>query len=392
MRASMLAVIAVAAVVGLGVVFTVKTLGLLNPPPQPVVEVVQPPPPKPVPPPEPPPPPLVLVSTTHLFSGDTISPASIRPRYLRPEEIKAYEANKAAYLPGVPEITYFRNSARDVPADRPLMAADLKDPIKPESLNSRLLPGTRAVSVGVHKHHSAGGLIQVGDWVDVYLNTEVSRTDLPNTKIPHTGILVQQALVVAKRDTLYSIYAPLVPGEPVNFTLATNPYRAALIEYGRSIGAISLVPVSSSEKKRLDALRTDAMDDASKLPHGITFAKPGSVEYQNELDRIEQYTRGGLAIGNEDLAKVLNLKPIPPLPPPTSAPPPPAQPIPPTPVSVEIYSGVNKASTATFTPPSQPAPAAIRPAPTPWVPPPPAQYLFGPATGTNTGIVQPGPK
>ena len=368
MRASMLAVIAVAAVVGLGVVFTVKTLGLLNPPPAPVVEAPPPPPA--------PPPPLVLAPVRHLFAGDTINPTDIRPRYLRADEMKEYEKNKAEYLPAVPEITYFRYSATAVAADQPLKHKDLKEPTKPESLNARLLPGTRAVSVGVHKQHSAGGLIQVGDWVDVYLNTEVSRTDLP-VKIPHTGVLVQQALVVAKRDTLYSIYAPLIPGEPVQFTLATNPYRAALIEYGRTIGTISLVPVSGAEKRRLDALKAAALDDPNALPNGVTFAAAGSPEFRAEAERIDKYTRGGLAIGNEDLAKVLNLKPIEPPPPPVSAPPPPTPAPPPQPVSIEIYSGVHKSATATFTPAVKPEPKPAPPAPV-YVPPPPAQYLFGP--------------
>src|SRR5438067_5748895 len=106
MRASMLAVIAVAAVVGLGVVFSVKTLGLLAPPPAPVVEAPPPPPP---PPPAPQPhPPTVLVPSRHLFTGDTISPNDIRVRQLRPEEAKEYDTHKAEFLPAVPEVTYFR--------------------------------------------------------------------------------------------------------------------------------------------------------------------------------------------------------------------------------------------------------------------------------------------
>jgi Flp pilus assembly protein CpaB len=385
----MLAVIAVAAVVGLGVVFTVKTLGLLNPPPASVVEAPPPPAPKAEPKPEPPPPPVVLVPVRHLFAGDAISPNDIRPRPLRPEEMKEYEAHKTEYLPAVPEKTFYTTPTRTIEADRPLRAGDLNPPTKPEALNARLLPGTRAVSVGVHKQHSAGGLIQVGDWVDVYLNTEVSRTDNP-TRIPHLGLLVQHVYVVAKRDTLYSLYLPLMPGEPVQFTLATNPYRAALIEYGRTIGAISLVPVSASEKKRLDALRAAAMTDPNTMPNGITFAEPGTPEFKAEAERIEQYTRGGLAIGNEDLARVLNLKPIPPLPPPQSAPPPPAPPSPPQPVSIEIYTGVNKSGVATFTEPAKPTPTPVAPPPQQYVPPPPAQYLFGPPAGNTTGATQPG--
>ncbi len=383
MRASMLAVIAVATVVGLGVVFAVKSMGLLNPPPAPVVQA---PPPPVVEPPAPPPAPVVLVPSRQLFAGDTISPLDVKLRAIRPDEMKEYEARKAEYLPAVPEIVYYRFPAKDIQADQPLKRDDLQAMKKPESLSARLAPGTRAVSVGIQKEHSVGGLIQVGDWVDVYLITDVSRTDASG-RIPHTGVLVRQARVVAKRDTLYSIYAPLPPGEPVQFTLATNPYRAALLEYARTIGVLALVPVSASEKDRLESLREEAMRDMSK-DLSITFAAPGSTEFKDETERIDRYNRGSLAIGNDELAKVLNLKAIePPLPPPTSAPPPPA-PIPEPPVAVEVYNGVNKAGVVTFPVPQKPI-EVTPPPPVPYVPPPPAQYLFQSPSGKETGVTRP---
>ena len=385
MKASMLAVIAVATVVGLGVVFTVKSLGLLNPPPA-VVEAPPPPPPVVHEPPPPPPPPTVLVPVRQLFSGDTINPQDIKLRPIRADEVKEYEARKAEFLPAVPEITYFRNSAKDVQADQPLKRADLAPASKPESLSERIAPGTTAVSVGIQKEHSVGGLIQVGDWVDVYLITDVTRTDT-TARVPHTGVLVRQARVIAKRDTLYSIYAPLPAGEPVQFTLATNPYRAALLEYARTIGVLALVPVSSSEKKRLEALREASIKNPEKTL-AITFAEPGSAEFKDESERLDRYSRGSLSIGNEELAKVLNLTPIPPLPPPTSAPPPPAQPKPEPPVAIEVFHGVNKAGVVSFPVPSKPV-EVTPPAPIQYVPPPPAQYLFQPPATTNTGVARP---
>src|SRR5439155_14312693 len=100
MRGSMLAVIAVAIIVGLGVVFAVRTMGLLNPPP--------PPPPPPVVEtrvvvPEPPPP-TVLVPVRQLFVGDTVAPTDVRVRPLRPEEFKEFTDNKDKYLPAVVEV------------------------------------------------------------------------------------------------------------------------------------------------------------------------------------------------------------------------------------------------------------------------------------------------
>jgi len=321
MRGSLLAVVAIAVIAGLGVVFAVRTLGLLTPPSA-VVEVPYTPPPTP-------PPPSVLVPSRQLFQGDTITqPGETRVRFLRADEVNDYNAHKDDYLPPEPAVAYLRYMARDAAADRPLRRADLEEAKKPEALRTRLSPGTRAVSVAVPKERSVGGLIQVGDWVDVYLNTEVGRSD-GVAGVPHTALLVPHAQVVAKRDTLYSLYAVLP--DPVPFTLATNPYRAALIEYGRTVGTLSLVPVSADDKKRLDKLRDDGVNDPANAV-AITFAPPDSPEYAAEQGRIEAYAAGSTAIGTDDLARVLRLVPIAPA---ASG-------------RIEFYSGVNRTGVATF--------------------------------------------
>jgi Flp pilus assembly protein CpaB len=380
MRLSMLAVIAVAVMIGLGVVFAVKALGLLNPPPPPPPPA-QPEPPKPAPVPPPPPPPNVVVPVRVLFSGDNINPSDVTVRPLRPEELKDYERHQAEYLPPAVHITYFRTTARDILPDVPLKYSDLTDPQKPKPLAERLAPGTRAVSVAVPKEHSAGGLIQVGDWVDVYILTDVSRTDDP-TRVPYAGLLVPRAQVIAKRDTLYSIYAPLLPGELVPFTLATNPFRAELLEYGRTVGTLALVPVSADEKKRLDALREAAMTEPG-LNLAVPFAAPGSKEYEAELARIDRYTRGTSSIGAEELASILNLPKIEPPVVPEPPAPPPEPPPPPPPVTIEKFSGTVSTGVASFPVPYVPPPRP-KPAEPTRVQARPAKYTFSkpdPKTG-----------
>ena len=352
MRGSMLAVLAIAVLAGLGTVAGVRYLGLLNPPPPP-----EPPPPPPVveaPPPPPPPVPRILVSGRNVFPGEVLEPEYLQVRPLRPEEMADYEKNKAEYLPANPSVFYFRFLAKEVPTDQPLRFSDLAPPKQMEALHSRLFPGTRAMSVSIPKNRSAGGLIQVGDWVDVYLTTEVRRSDA-TAKSPYTTLLIPHALVVAKRDTLYPLRRPLPPGEPIEFMLATNPYRVALLEYGRTIGQLSLVPVAEADKSRLDQLREQAVNDPS-ITVAATFAPPGSPEYKAEVDRIQAYENGSLAIGNDELASLLKLPPIPTV-------------IPAPPKTIEIFSGVSKSSMATF-PVTAPAGAA------PVVVPPQPSYLF----------------
>jgi Flp pilus assembly protein CpaB len=352
MRGSILAVLAIAILAGLGTVAGVRYLGLLNPPPVP--EPPPPPPPVVEAPPPPPPVPQILVSARNVYPGEVLEPEYLQVRPLRPEEKSDYEKNKADYLPANPSVFYFRFLAKEVPTDQPLRFSDLAPPKPMEALHSRLFPGTRALSVSIPKHRSAGGLIQVGDWVDVYLTTEVRRSDSP-TKSPYTALLIPHALVVAKRDTLYPLRRPLPPGEPIEFMLATNPYRAALLEYGRTIGQLSLVPVAEAEKRRLDELREQASDDPS-ITVAATFAPPGSPEYKAEVDRIRAYENGVLSIGSDELAGLLKLPPIP-----TSVPAPPK--------TIEIYSGVSRSSLATF-------PVMASTAPAPVVIPQQPSYLF----------------
>jgi Flp pilus assembly protein CpaB len=325
MRGSLLAVVAVAVVAGLGVVGAVRALGLLNPP----VVAEKPVPPAP---PAPPPVPTVTVAGRHLFKGDTIDPRDLVVRPVRPGEEKDFAANRAEFLGDAKEVAYFRYAARDVVADTPLRLTDLAELKKPEPLNARLTPGTRAVDLAVPKELAAGGMIAVGDWVDVYLLTEVARTDSP-ARVPQAGVLVHSAPVIAKRGTLFSIFAGL-PDGPIQHTLAVNPYRAALLDYARAVGTISLIPVSSAEKARLDELKQKAMDNPKSMALAIPFAEPGSPEYKDEQDRMERYARGEFAVGPADLARVLRLTP-------------PAAPRSGT-VQVELFTGVRPSGTATF--------------------------------------------
>lgn len=320
--------------------------------------------------------PLVLVTTQTLFDGDAVTQLHVAPRALRSEELKDYQANKEDYLPPVPSVAHWRLPTRDIAADTPLRRGDLKEARKAEPLNERLSPNTRAVTVLITKEHSASGNIGVGDWVDLYLVTDVARTDNP-ARVPHTGLLVPQARVIAKRDSLFPVYGVL-PQDPISYTLAVNPYRAALIEYGRTVGVLTMVPVSSVEKKRLDEVRDAEMKGAQTRTAAIPFAAPGTMEYKEENERIARHLKGELVVGTEDLMRVLDLRPIPPPPPPPE--PEPGPPPPPPPVTVEVFTGVNKAGVATFPPPPQPAPP---PKVKPYVPPPPARYIFQQPVGPD---------
>ncbi len=152
MRGSLLAVVAIAVVLGLAVVAVVRYAGWLNPPvassppPQRVVETVVPPPP----------PPRVVTYGLQLSAGDTVDGRFLAVRDLRPDEMKEYDANKDAYMPPSVATAAFRYAARDVIADTPLKKTDLEAVKKPEPINARLAPGTRAIDLSVPKELATG--------------------------------------------------------------------------------------------------------------------------------------------------------------------------------------------------------------------------------------------
>lgn len=311
MKASTLFTLAIALMVGLGLVVVAKLTGLLNTP----VKTA------------PPPPPSVVVAARNLFAGDALRLPDVKVRPLKPDEEAAFRKDPSAYLP-VPESAHLRTPLKNILADQPITESMLEPMEKPEALNARLLPLTRAIDLGVDAENSVAGLIQVGDWVDVYLTSDVGKTSGGEPYL-RTGLLAHNVEVIAKRGTLYQLYAPLRPG-PIPFTLAPNLYRAALIDYARNKGVISLLPVSQEEKKTLIAMKAGVEKDPDKVV-ALSLA-PDGEEYVDELRRVRQADQGEAVAGNEDLVRVFNLPPL----------------TPPNVVTVEYYRGVRRTGSATF--------------------------------------------
>lgn len=358
MRASFLLVLALALLVGLGVAVAVKTTGLLSPPPV----VVQQPPPAPQPVVVVPPPPSILVATRNLYETETVRPGDVRLRPATSDEVKALEAAKADFLPPNAEAAHYRFLAKSIEANTPLRKMDLLEMKRPDGLNTRLAPGFRAVNVQLTKENSAGGLLGVGDWVDVYVTSVISRTDEPG-RVPYTGLIARNVQLIAKRDTLFSGFAPIAPTAEIPHTLAANPYRAALIEYARSVGVLTLVPLSDVEKKQFDEAKKIAMTDGTKSL-ALSVPDTSSPEYKDEEKRVQEYKTGVQSMSSDELARVFNLKPI------VVPPPPPSPPPAPKPIVIETFSGTQRGTSSTFQPPAEPH------TPPPAPQPKPGKYVF----------------
>jgi Flp pilus assembly protein CpaB len=284
----------------------------------------------------------ILVAKRNLYPGDIIDSSWVTTRALKPEEKNDYEANKQEYLPAVEAAATLRIPKKAIEADSPILRKDLLPMVKPEPLHTRLLPNMRAVNISVQKDASAGGLIQVGEWVDVYLTSTVVIGSQETTR---TAPAAQALRVIAKRNALWPIFANLPEGKPVNFTLEANPYRAGLLEFSKIKGNLTLVPLSAAEQRVLEDRRTKllaSLDGEAKQGHKadntllpVSFAQPGSSETNAEEGRVDAFNKGEYTISHADLIRIFDL---------TTPPPPRSNHV------VEQFSGLARNQITTFDP------------------------------------------
>jgi Flp pilus assembly protein CpaB len=324
MRASTMFFLIAAVLVGLGAAVAVKATGVLAKP-EPKKE---------------PPAPMAVVAATNIFEGSMIQATDVKLRALRDDELRGPNAyKKEDLLPPLTQAAVKRFAKLNIPADKPITKSDLEDMAAPPALSARLSPSTRAVNVAVLKSHAAGCLIQPGDWVDVALTTAVEGVDLgdgkpANTTRNATAIIARSVRVIAKRNSLWPVNTPLGPECPCNYTLETNPYRAALIDFAKDKGTLALLPLGDAEKRALEARRNELLltKDAT-VP--VSFSIADSPEYANEDERVASVIKGEYIIGESDLARIFRVKTTPP-----------EKPAGPT--VIERFSGVNAVGKSVF--------------------------------------------
>jgi Flp pilus assembly protein CpaB len=318
MRASTLFALTAAVLIGLGVAVAAKMAGYFGKPP--AEQAVKTPD-------------QVLVAAKNIFSGDMINQTDVRLRALKPGEVTTYRNYPERYLPPVAAAAVLRVAKQNIEADTPITTDLLKEFVKPQPLNERLLPDHRAVDVVLPKDRSAGGLIQVGEWVDLYMTSIIQgREGGAQTR---TAAIAPRVRVIAKRDTLWPMFAPLPKDKPVEYTLEINSYRAALIEFARSKGVLSMTPLPANEQKKLEAERNEKL---ARMKNGDAIVE-GAPEGQENVE--EQTMQGGDSGGDHviteaALVKLFDLKEQPPEPPPALT-------------YIEKFSGTHRVGQAVFT-------------------------------------------
>jgi Flp pilus assembly protein CpaB len=381
MRASTIFALIIAVLVSLGAVIAVKASGVLTPA-EPRKEAPRP---------------VVLVSAANIFEGSFVQPAEVKLRPMHASEEIEWKAGK--FMPAVTAAAVKRIAAVNIPADTPLKE-EYFEPMRAEELGRRLLPCERAVNCCVNKQYCAGGLIKVGDVVDVQLITAVdgcdgktttpadlsisnsARGNVVNTSLDDSSaanagarnasaIIVRSARVIARRNSLYPVNSPLGPDCCINYTLAMNPYRAGLTEFVKDKGIVALLPLSEAERAQvmlptgnLIGSTGDQVSPASVSPSSprkgdgtvsasydrnvgdpycvnplgtCRFSIPGNPEYKDENQRVSDYVNGLYTIGEHDLVRIFHLSCI-------------QAPAPPRPTMVERINGVTYTGDQVFDP------------------------------------------
>lgn len=314
MKASSLFAITVALLLALGVLVGAKYTGLFDAPaPATVIEKKKAAKP-----------PLVVVANRNLVRGTAAMPGDAKVRPLTEMEIDFYEKNKTKLLPPSVRAVEYRVLARSVAAGQPLLEEYFEPHGIPEPLSMRLEPGMRTVHLSVMKDQAAGGLLRVGERVDVLLTAEIKTNPCkdcqPVAPFVATAVIARNLKIAIKRDSFLTMMAPIPQDKPLSFILEANPYRAALIDYAKSKGTITLTPSTSATQA---------------LARNTSTADFDSREYRDEDKRVQEFLNNEVIVSDADLERIFNLKPRPPVPQVVSAPP----------VRVEMMVGLNHRKT-----------------------------------------------
>jgi Flp pilus assembly protein CpaB len=293
MKASTLFVVSIALFVGLSSFAAAKYFGLFGPK-GPVEAPVKE---EPV---------MVLVANSDFYPNIAISLNDVRVRELTAEEKSGgfYEKNKGKFLPPVAAAANMRVPNQRIKADTVLMREHFMEGL-PDAVTLRLNKGMRAVNVMVPKERAASGVIQLGEYVDVYLTARIPTAD--GKTMIETAQIARDVRVIMKRGSLYTTMSSDPPGQPMPWGLEANPYRAALIDWAQHKGEITLQPVYHENPLLLVAGRDPGAP--------ISYSDNDSKEYRDEDSRVSDILHGDYRIGDADFARIFNIQPpfMPPL-------------------------------------------------------------------------------
>lgn len=274
MRASTLFGMTIAILIGMAVVFGVKSAGLFDKKLPEKINTERP---------------RILVAKMNLFQDMTVTRAEeVMVRPVNDNEMDQYLKQKHKYMPAIPEAAFWRILARNVHADEPLLKESFQDLILPGSFGEQLQPNMKAVNLQMPRDRAGGGIIRKNDIVDVWLTTTIRDPRGILDPMTASALIAPNLKVIFKRDSIWTMLIRDDENKPVPFTLEANPYRAALIEFCKNRGFMTLVPTGA----------TSAKGDKKGVP---------TISEDKEEEKRIFNVLGGHAITDRDLEQIFKI-------------------------------------------------------------------------------------
>jgi Flp pilus assembly protein CpaB len=171
----------------------------------------------------------ITVAATNVYDQMEIKSINVKKVRVSPKERDTYLKSGKTMLIGNQPIG--RVAKVPISAERPFYEEDLYPFAYPESVNKKLRPGWRAAIITLPAKEA---MVQVGDYVDVYATLS---NDALGPGGNGTAEIAKGAQVIARFGTTRPGAQPVKPDAPREYTLEVTPYRYALIELARTVGA-----------------------------------------------------------------------------------------------------------------------------------------------------------
>jgi pilus assembly protein CpaB len=200
-------------------------------------------------------------------------PSAILPGQLRVGQVKASEIAGAVVR-------------QRIAKGEPVLMAKLVKPGDRGFLSAVLLPGMRAVSIGVDSVSADSGLVLPGDRVDVILTQRIGGSDAPGRA--HVSETILRAVKVLAVGTRLSPPADSkeVDDRPKTVTLQVTPKQAQALEVASSIGSLSL------SLRSLPQTKADAMED-ELATKSADLSKPKTPMWASDVSHALSGGGGG---------------------------------------------------------------------------------------------------
>jgi Flp pilus assembly protein CpaB len=187
----------------------------------------------------------ITLATVNILGNTQVAPMNVKVVKVSQEQydrLMKYDADGKPRISGDRMLTgqqpVGRVTKKSVIADMPYFASDMEPFEYPKPVSDLLQPGKKAVIVSVAPTEA---MVQVNDVVDVWATLS---NDALGAGGNGSAVIARNAKVVARFGTTAPGARPANAKDPRQYTLEVSPYRFALIELAKVLGAKFSLAVS----------------------------------------------------------------------------------------------------------------------------------------------------